>query len=763
MVEIQPSPGGARPARRVSRIAIVIALLSTPTAIIAATPPKDATAALADAVSWKKVDVVRDLLDHGADPNGKFPYNNTPLTAAVSTGNTAIVELLIAHGADVNATNGNNDTPLVCAASRDASEIVKLLLAHGAKVDAAGSQGNTPLNALALYGDVKRCESAELLIAAGANVNAAAYRTPLIDAARRNWVALARILLDHGADVNWRTRFGDTAISSAVEEHAGLEMLALLADHGANLNLGQPLTKAARAGDLPTMELLLAKGADIDAADGDGWTALMRVCDTADSPKQVDAVKLLLAHGAALGATANSGWSLFDAARANTGRLRDELLTVLRQAEVVFSAQQAAGAALPAGAQEPFGRGLRAAKQQSWSVAIRSFEAAAKAAPDYRTPLYNLGLAEAQVSGRELRAICWLEASLALAPNAPNAAAVHEQIGDLEVRAEANRDKILALLKATAGKMNSTFPDYWNVAAGAYASAGDLDGALAIVESIPRLTPDVRARELSDLVQPLFYWRDYDMKSEMNDLLYARRLADARTVIGALGLMNDSARDSAHYWLALNAIDRGDFATGRSEMSEVRNGATLVIRRLIEGLSAAGRKGEAASLLLAYDEAFRKVPLKDRSSAAHSAIQIHLICGDIAGAQGFVADTVDAPGFKYHQDSVRLIENARRQNGTAAPAPASPPPVPRRSWGPVENAGGWTHFAKANLSSPLFTDFQAAMQQAAPTASAQSTNDAWQLFIKLRDQANEISSAIEAIRAIRAAQSKTPSQQAGSR
>src|SRR5690348_16990201 len=73
-------------------------------------------------------------------------------------------------------------------------------------------------------------------------------------------------------------------------------------------------------------------------------------------------------------------------------------------------------AELPPGAQEAFDKGVMAAKQQEWEIAIQSFQEARKTAPDAPELFYNLGLAESKLPGRELRAIAWLGAYQAASP-----------------------------------------------------------------------------------------------------------------------------------------------------------------------------------------------------------------------------------------------------------------------------------------------------------------------------------------------------------
>lgn len=77
-------------------------------------------------------DMVRLLLEKGADP-GKVPTEgSTALILASNGGYTPVVELLINKGADVNAGNQFGATPLINAVTKGHLEIVKLLLENKA-------------------------------------------------------------------------------------------------------------------------------------------------------------------------------------------------------------------------------------------------------------------------------------------------------------------------------------------------------------------------------------------------------------------------------------------------------------------------------------------------------------------------------------------------------------------------------------------------------------------------------------------------------
>jgi len=83
-------------------------------------------------------------------------------------------------------------------------------------------------------------------------------------------------------------------------------------------------------------------------------------------------------------------------------------------------------------AKVPFQKGVIAAQQQDWKLAIHYFQEAQTAAPDAPQIWFNLGLASAKLPGYELRALAWFQAYLLAVPNAPNAEGIRQQIATLE-------------------------------------------------------------------------------------------------------------------------------------------------------------------------------------------------------------------------------------------------------------------------------------------------------------------------------------------
>ncbi len=114
-------------------------------------------------------------------------------------------------------------------------------------------------------------------------------------------------------------------------------------------------------------------------------------------------------------------------------------------------AQTNAPAPLPPAAQEAFDKGIMAAKEGGYLVAIRYLQDARKIAPRAPQIFRSMGAVEAKIPGRELRAIAWYGAYLAAIPNAPDAAEVKKEIVRLEVKGQIN---ISGLIKSVEDAAN---------------------------------------------------------------------------------------------------------------------------------------------------------------------------------------------------------------------------------------------------------------------------------------------------------------------
>jgi quinoprotein dehydrogenase-associated probable ABC transporter substrate-binding protein len=161
------------------------------------------------------------------------PLGETPLHHALMQRSPAMVKFLIEHGADVNQRDHDGWTPLMTAAYYDDAGDIRVLAARGGDPNAASAQNLTPLGIAAQYG---KNDAAIALLDVGANpgrtIGEAGY-TPLMLASANRAAALARALIQKGADVNARNSGGVTALMIAAA-NGSADMVELLVRAGAN-------------------------------------------------------------------------------------------------------------------------------------------------------------------------------------------------------------------------------------------------------------------------------------------------------------------------------------------------------------------------------------------------------------------------------------------------------------------------------------------------------------------------------------------------
>lgn len=149
---------------------------------------------------------------------------------AVNLDNTHAVRELLNRGFDPNAVNEKGEYALYVAVRDESPKVAALLIAHPhTDVDAANAAGETPLMMAALRGKV---ELARQIIERGGQVNRDGW-TPLHYAASGAGHAVLPLLLSRGARVDARSPNGST-----------------------------PLMLAAQYGTEDAVEMLLRQGAD---------------------------------------------------------------------------------------------------------------------------------------------------------------------------------------------------------------------------------------------------------------------------------------------------------------------------------------------------------------------------------------------------------------------------------------------------------------------------------------------------------------------
>jgi len=215
---------------------------------------------------------VRRLLAGGADARAANRYGVTPLSLAAQTGDTGIIDALLAAGADASGSLSSGQTMLMIAARTGNPAAVRTLLAHGAQVNA--KEAVLGESALIWAAADDHAAAIAVLAAEGADVNA---RSNVLTFPRR----------DYGDGKSGRftvlPRGGWTPLMYAARQDAR-DALTALAAAGADLDATDPdgttaLTLAVINAHYDAAALLLEKGADPNVADARGMTPLYAAVD----------------------------------------------------------------------------------------------------------------------------------------------------------------------------------------------------------------------------------------------------------------------------------------------------------------------------------------------------------------------------------------------------------------------------------------------------------------------------------------------------
>ena len=271
-------------------------------------------------------DMVKFLLDNGAQVDSLDHYSKSALMVASECGHVEVARLLLDYGAEVDLRGlVNGKSALVVASEYGQCEVVKLLLDAGAQVNLQDKSGRS---AIMIASEYQRCDVGKLLIEMGAEVDTTILSAlwsslilkcqdclePLDDtpnAAQIRYLEDATLLIEKGALIDVETLLvfacvsGDVYISRLILEespwveendrllciwggalylacsHGHYEIVALLLEKGFPRDLvhyggysAASIVFACKGGHCEVVKLLLGRGADVNSA-LDGESALV--------------------------------------------------------------------------------------------------------------------------------------------------------------------------------------------------------------------------------------------------------------------------------------------------------------------------------------------------------------------------------------------------------------------------------------------------------------------------------------------------------
>jgi ankyrin repeat protein len=338
--------------------------------------------------------IVEKLLASGVTANESGPMNESALHGCARSGAMAAAKVLIAHGATVDAQEQwRGQTPLMWAAAEGHAPMVALLLEAGANPNVRSAvvtwerqRTQEPrekwlppggLTALLLAAREGCAPCIAALVDGKSNINDVDpdRQSALVLALMNGHFDVAGALVDHGIDVNLKDKVGRTALWAAVDAHtmpssnrpapretddelSSLEIVTRLLARGAEVDaalsqqipyrtkldrggdgvLGAgttPLLRAAKAGDVPVVKMLIEKGANAKAATRNGVNGLMMAANVAAREEDmtgrnktqreaIETIQMMLAAGVDINAADTQGrtaahgaalWGLTDVVR----------------------------------------------------------------------------------------------------------------------------------------------------------------------------------------------------------------------------------------------------------------------------------------------------------------------------------------------------------------------------------------------------------------------------------------------------------------
>uniref|UniRef100_A0AAT9UPP8 Ankyrin repeat containing protein n=1 Tax=Apapanepox virus TaxID=3049969 RepID=A0AAT9UPP8_9POXV len=314
---------------------------------------------LHQAVSAKKINIVRMLLDRGHSANAKDVYEGYYpihlLAENRSKDDILIAKLLLERGADIEAKDNNGYTILHIAARKGKTHLVKFFLLHGANIK---SDNFDTLMMFAVSS--KNIHTVRYVINYDRKLLNANSIIPALD---NNDNEMLQFLINSGVDINQKNRYGNTALHYAIEKNKKIRLIETLVNNNANINAIDnkgltPLYVATNpyyiskhgscisainnkciycnsidayneyGSKFDISKILIDKGANVNVTDKSKTTPLHNACK---SIYMIKTIKLLIDNGADINAVDDYGITPLNYACTSPYYIRYETSDILRE------------------------------------------------------------------------------------------------------------------------------------------------------------------------------------------------------------------------------------------------------------------------------------------------------------------------------------------------------------------------------------------------------------------------------------------------
>ena len=178
------------------------------------------------------LEIIKFLVESGANLNATGEKEETPFLEATSSGQLKLVKYFIENGVDVNEKDTYGNTSLMLASKKNNLELIKYLVENGADVNANNDWNNTALVYATFYSQL---ENIKYLFENGAGTKAVDKNRAFLFACEKGPIEIVKYFVGKGADVNAQVEDHQASLVLAFY-YSGLEMMNYLIEIGADVN-----------------------------------------------------------------------------------------------------------------------------------------------------------------------------------------------------------------------------------------------------------------------------------------------------------------------------------------------------------------------------------------------------------------------------------------------------------------------------------------------------------------------------------------------